>query len=61
MIIQNMDRGFILFAYPFKQVESFPRYLHPQFIPSLKTNESEGFFETFLTYQNVRSLLSIKM
>lgn len=50
MIIQNMDRGLIMFACPFNQMESSSRYLHPQLIPLLKKNESEGFFNTFLTY-----------
>lgn len=36
MIIQNMDRGLIMFACPFNQMESSPRYLHPKFISLLK-------------------------
>lgn len=50
MFIQNMDTGIILFACPFNQMKSFPRYLHLQFIPSLKKNESGVFFDSFLTY-----------
>lgn len=50
MIIQNMDRGLIMFACPFNQMESSPRYLHPKFISLLKKKINlRGFFDTFLT------------